>query len=51
VLYKDIPASITAFFRDNVLGVRYGRITIDFIIIDGKLVRIDKTIVEQTKNQ
>ena len=50
-MYKDIPASVEAFFRDNVLNVRYGRLTVDFIIIDGKLVRVDKTVVEQTKNQ
>jgi len=50
-MYKEIPASVTIFFRDNIPLVRYGRLTLDFIIIDGKLVRVDKSIVEQTKNQ
>jgi len=50
-LYKDIPASVTAFFRDHILEIRYGRLTLDFIVIDGKLVRVDKSICEQTKNQ
>jgi len=50
-MYKEIPASVTAFFRDYIPSIRYGRLTIDFIIINGKLARVDKTITEQTKNQ
>ena len=47
---KEIPASVTAFFRDQVPAIRYGRLTIDFIIINGQIARVDKTVVEQTKN-
>ena len=48
-MYKEIPASVTAFFRDNIPAVRYGRLTIDFIIINGQIARVDKTLTEQTK--
>jgi len=49
-MMKCIPASVTAFLLEHVPSVRYGRVTIDFVIIDGRVVRIDKTSVEQTKN-
>ena len=50
-MVKDIPASVTAFFRENIPAIRYGRLTLDFIVIDGQVARVDKTVLEQTKNQ
>jgi len=48
-MIKAIPASVTAFIVEHLPGIRYGRLTIDFIIINGELARIDKAIVQQTK--
>jgi len=48
---KEIPASVSAFFRDNINLVRYGRLTVDFIVINGQIARVDKTVVEQTKSK
>lgn len=49
VKLTSVPASITAFLLEHMPCIRYGRVTIDFVIIDGRLVRIDKSFVEQTK--
>lgn len=49
VKLTSLPASVTAFLLEYMPCIRYGRITLDFVIIDGRLVRIDKHFVEQTK--
>lgn len=49
VKLTSVPASVTAFLLEHMPCIRYGRVTIEFIIIDGHLVRIDKHFVEQTK--
>lgn len=49
VKLTSVPASITAFLLEYMPCIKYGRITIEFIIVDGRLARIDKHFTEQTK--